>query len=144
MSQVKVKLERKMLAQLFKFIMVGLSNTMISFLVYYICLAVFKYNYTVSLVISYVIGVLNSYIWHSRWTFASRGMNLTGLCRFIAVYILTFFVNWLVLRLAIEVMGMQALAGQAFSLCVATVFSFFSHKYWSFGTGAKSHSSGTL
>ncbi len=115
-----------------KFMVIGIINTLVSFLVYSLMLIVLKSSYFTSLVFSYIIGVANSYVWNSKWTFGNRTMHFPSLIKFVTVYAATFMVNLLILRFMIEDLGISAFFSQGFSLCLATIFSFMGHKYWSF------------
>lgn len=57
--------------QFIKFNIIGISNTVVDFVLYYILTAV-GLNYLVSQVISYGAGIVNSYIWNTKWTFSKE------------------------------------------------------------------------
>ena len=54
--------------QFLKFSVVGVTNTVVGFVVFYL-LTRRGVNYIIAQVISYTAGILNSYIWNSFWTF---------------------------------------------------------------------------
>jgi putative flippase GtrA len=56
--------------QLGRFLVVGLSNTVLSFLVYRLLLAVGAW-YVLAAPLAFAAGALNGYIWNRRWTFAA-------------------------------------------------------------------------
>ncbi|MDR1619904.1 MAG: GtrA family protein [Clostridiales bacterium] len=55
--------------QFIKFNIVGISNTLVDFLVFTLCTGVLHIAYIAAKMISYCCGVINSYIWNSAWTF---------------------------------------------------------------------------
>ena len=59
---------RKSFLQLIKFSLIGVSNTLIDFLLTNVLNAVFGI-YFLARAIGYVCGTANSYFWNSRWTF---------------------------------------------------------------------------
>ncbi len=54
--------------QLIQFSIVGLSNTFISYSIYF-CLTFIGVQYIIANVIAFVVGVLNSFFWSSRYVF---------------------------------------------------------------------------
>ena len=57
------------LKQFLKFNVVGILNTAIDLLVFALFNSVFGFGDALSKTVSYSCGVLNSYLWNSRWTF---------------------------------------------------------------------------
>ncbi len=57
------------LKQFLKFNVVGILNTVIDLLVFGLFNSVFGFGDALSKTVSYSCGVLNSYLWNSRWTF---------------------------------------------------------------------------
>jgi putative flippase GtrA len=118
--------------QSIRFIIVGILNTVIGFLVYYFCLKVLYINYLESLLISHIVGVLHSYIWNSKWTFNADKINISSLFKFSSVYALTFLINLIVLFIFVNFIGISKLIGQIFALFITTIISYVGHKFWSF------------
>jgi putative flippase GtrA len=56
--------------QLGRFLVVGLSNTVLSFLVYWLLLAIGAW-YVLAAPVAFAAGALNGYIFNRRWTFAA-------------------------------------------------------------------------
>ena len=56
--------------QLGRFLIVGLSNTMLSFIVYRLLLAVGAW-YLLAAPVAFAVGALNGYVLNRRWTFAA-------------------------------------------------------------------------
>jgi len=121
-----------MYIQSIKFATTGIINTLVSFIIYCLCFSVFKFNYIVSLIFAYFFGVLNSYLWNSKWTFQAKGFNQREFIKFILVYISTFILNLLILDIEINIMRMNELASQGIALIIAAFVSFISYKYWVF------------
>ena len=59
---------KKTVWQFIKFSAVGVTNTLVDFIVFWL-LTHAGMNYMLSQVFSYSAGILNSYIWNSKWTF---------------------------------------------------------------------------
>jgi len=120
------------LAQPIKFIIIGFLNTLISLFIYFICLELLELNYLVSLIASYAAGILNSYLWNSRWTFGIKKYNALSLVKFLLVYLFTFMLNLLILIILVKAVRIPVLISQSIALAIATLFSFAVHKLWSF------------
>lgn len=55
--------------QFIKFGLVGVSNTVVSYVTYSICYYVFHTNVHVANIVGFIISVLNAYIWQSKFVF---------------------------------------------------------------------------
>lgn len=55
--------------QFIKFGLVGVSNTVVSYVTYSLCYYVFHTNVHVANIVGFIISVLNAYIWQSRFVF---------------------------------------------------------------------------
>ncbi|QSF44669.1 GtrA family protein [Paenibacillus tianjinensis] len=127
-----------MYTQTYRFIIVGILNTIVGFGVYAIYLHFINNNYLQALITSHIIGVAHSYIWNNKWTFTMNKISFKSIVRFISVYAITFFVNLLLLSLFIDRIGTNKLIGQGLALFITTLVSYTGHKYWSFANPKKS------
>jgi putative flippase GtrA len=121
-----------MMNQTLKFIMVGIINTIVGFSIFYLSLEVFHFNYLVSLIISHIIGVINSYLWNKSWTFNIHYHSFSMVFKFGLTYLLTFIINSVLLVLLVEVFNQNPVISQLFSMVITTAISFVGQKYWSF------------
>lgn len=101
--------------QLIKFALVGASNTLVdmivstgvSFLLNLIASG--GWIVYVSKAIGYCCGILNSYIWNSRWTFREeRRRDLREKLSFIGVNLLVLLISFGLITLFSEVFGLSA------------------------------------
>ncbi|AIQ55093.1 GtrA family protein [Paenibacillus sp. FSL R7-0331] len=118
-----------------KFLVVGVLNTLVGYGFFYICYTVAEWSYPLSLVISHIIGVVNSFLWNSKWTFNTAEIKLSRVLKFCLVYLVTLFLNLATLSFFVEWVGVEVLIAQLLSLFITTAVSFFGHKYWSFNKG---------
>ncbi|MBQ6234976.1 MAG: GtrA family protein [Clostridia bacterium] len=80
---------KKSFVQLLKFILIGASNTLLDLVVTFALNAIFGIYYLAK-IIGYACGILNSYIWNSRWTFREeRRRDAREIIMFIAVNLVT-------------------------------------------------------
>lgn len=121
-----------MYIQSIKFAATGIINTLVSFVVYTLLFSVFQCPYTVSLIFAYLFGILNSYIWNSKWTFKSQKAHCKEFLSFILVYLSTFFMNLLILGMEIKILKINGITAQGIALTIAAFFSFIGYKFWVF------------
>lgn len=125
--------------QFVKFSLVGLSNTVISYMVY----ALFVFwgtHYLVGSVAGFVVGVLNSFYWNNKYVFtAQRERNLLAtLARTFMAYSFTGLVlSNALLYLWVEVLHINAYLGPIINLFVTTPINFLVNKLWAFQGGKK-------
>ncbi len=68
---------KRTLIQLIKYGIVGVSNTIVTALVIFVLLKLAGMNDSPANLLGYVAGVINSFIWNSRWTFrAAKGVEV--------------------------------------------------------------------
>lgn len=113
-----------------RFVIVGILNTVVGFAVYFLCVYFLGLHYTLSLVISHIIGVCHSYYWNNKWTFKAGKVEAGTIYKFITVYGITFSLN--LLLLSVLIFFMNQIFAQAIALMITTMISFVGHKYWSF------------
>lgn len=86
------KLPREGLVQLFKYGIVGVSNTLISLVAIYIAQEIIQLSPTISNIIGYIVGLINSFVWNSKWTFKSK-MSIRTLTLFTLCFLFCFLVQ---------------------------------------------------
>lgn len=121
-----------MINQKVRFLLVGVLNTVLGFAIYYICFKILNINYSYSLSIAHIIGVINSYYWNKRWTFNVKQGSKKMIFKFGLIYLCTFFINYGILTIFVEFFELNPLISQFFSLLITTVMSYVGQKYWSF------------
>lgn len=118
--------------QSLRFIIVGILNTIVGFTVFALYLKYINNNYLQALILSNIIGIIHSYIWNKNWTFTVKKFSMKSAIKFTSIYLFSFLINLLFLRILVDHMGMDKLLAQGISLFFTTLISFFGHKYWSF------------
>lgn len=118
--------------QFIRFLLVGLFNTGFGFAVIYGCMYLLGLGPVVSNIIGYLCGLVTSYLLNKFFTFKSASRSKAELGRFIAVFLLAYFANMLVLLLCIKIAGMH----EAIAQIVAGVFyvatSYLLNKFYVF------------
>ncbi|MDO4567971.1 MAG: GtrA family protein [Clostridia bacterium] len=87
-------MEKKGFLQFIKFGLVGVSNTIVDFVVYTVLVTFTPLSYVLSQVISYTCGVLNSYLLNTAWTFREeRKRNIKEFAEFVLVNVVSLGVS---------------------------------------------------
>lgn len=87
--------------QLSKFITIGISNTIISYIVFIVAYnSFFVGNSFFSQCISYSVGILWSFIWNKKWTFSSKKHKWVLFLPFVILQIMLLFLSAYLLSIA--------------------------------------------
>ena len=96
------------LIQFLKFNVVGIANTAVDLLIYTLLTAL-GLNMYIAQAVGYVCGMVNSYIWNSRWTFREeRRRDAREILLFVAVNLVSLGVGEGVLYIAKNVLGVDS------------------------------------
>lgn len=132
--------------QFVKFAVVGVSNTAVDWVVYYgLSRLVFTTDDQKSLakLISFVVAVLNSYLWNTIWTFRSEYQKSVGkssalgqkskiFVRFIVASLIGWGINYLVFRYVLGILPKPDVVALVFASGAAVVWNFFANKLWTY------------
>ena len=117
--------------QLIKFIFVGLLNTGVYYVVYFVLLRL-GFFYAISHTIGNIIGIINSYFWNKFFTFRSKAKSINETLRFITVCILHYLFVLLIIYICIEHMGTSPELAGLIGAFIGMIVSYLGHKFWSF------------
>lgn len=126
-------LNRETFIQAFKFGIVGVLNTLISLGVYSLFVYVFNVNYLISNIISYVVGVVNSFLWNKIWTFKSKEKGYMELVWFVVIFLVSFGIQNASLILFREALGFSKFWAYILAIPVYTAANFLGNKFITFG-----------
>ena len=120
--------------QLAKFCTVGGSGYVVNMAVYTFALHVLGLKYYIAATVSFLVAVVNNYLWNRVWTFRDqRGhFGYQGL-RFFVVSAAVYAANILLL-LALVALGLGEIVSQACAIVLVTPINFIGNKLWSFRT----------
>lgn len=137
---------KESLVQFVKFGIVGVSNTLISYLLYAFSLLAFRhwdvfgsYAYLVSQVIAFVLSVAWSFYWNNKYVFAtdtgeSRSLWKSVLKTYVSYSFTGLFLNSLLLVLWVHVFGISEFIAPIINLFVSVPLNFIINKFWAFRT----------
>ena len=133
---IKQNLNKKsffdLIKQFIKFGIVGLSNTFISLTIYYV-LIYFKVNYIIANTVAFIISVLNSYYWNSKFVFKkSQEGNLKPLLKTFMSYGTTFILSTMLLFIMVEYLNISEVIAPILNLIITIPLNFLLNKFWAF------------
>src|SRR5438270_747571 len=125
-SLARASLHRRvpMLTQFVKFGVVGVSNTLLTFLVYTLLLKVFGVWYLAASAIGFCVGAVNGFLLNRRWTFRGHVGDALTPVRWTIVQGCGLGLNEGLLYAWVEGVRLDKLVGQAFAMAIVTVSTF--------------------
>ena len=128
MEKTSTRDRKKVIAQFFKFMVVGVINFLVDFGVFKLLSTAIGLPVALSNVISYTCGVINSFILNRYWTFKIRHKFVSvHFAKFVFVNLISLGVNTLAVWVLVELYGFtDGLFGvqNMYAKLIATVFSF--------------------
>lgn len=123
------------LVQFIKFGIVGLSNTLISYVVYFVGVR-FGMHYLLASVLGFVISVLNSFYWNNKYVFQQgdeeRNLWLTLVKTFMAYASTGLVLANILLYIWVDVLGISEYLGPIINLVITVPLNFVINKLWAF------------
>jgi putative flippase GtrA len=120
------------LVQFVKFGIVGVSNTLLTFLVYTLLLKVFGVWYIAASAIGFVVGAVNGFLLNRRWTFAGHVGDALTPVRWAIVQGGGLGINLVLLYVFVHDAGLDKLLAQACATVVVTISTFLVNRAWTF------------
>ena len=117
--------------QKLRFLMVGGWNTLFSFFLFVLIFAKLQ-NYKLTLVISHLISVLQSFLTFKIFVFKSKGNFLKEYIKINIVYLIYFIINFILLFVAIQILGIYAVTAQLFITAIMVTLSYLMNKHFTF------------
>jgi putative flippase GtrA len=126
--------------QFIKFGIVGFSNTVISYVVYFI-LVYFKVHYFAANIFSFFAGIINSFFWNNRYVFKKHDNNRNAPVSFIRMVIAYCFTGLLLqnlfLYIFIDVLSYSKYLAPFFGMVITVPLNFVMNKFWVFRSPEK-------
>ncbi|WP_210491103.1 GtrA family protein [Patulibacter sp. SYSU D01012] len=120
-------------AQLLRFSVVGAGGAVVNLVVFAVTARGLGLDFRLAAVLAFLVAVTNNFALNKLWTFrGASGHAGFQAARFVAVSLAGLAVNLLVLHVLVDVLGTDALVGQAAAIVAATPMSFVGNKLWSF------------
>ena len=124
-----MKINRNVL-QFFKFLVVGVLNTIIFLIVYYSLLNL-GVNYIVSNISGFLVSILNAYILNSKYVFL-KDNNAKYFTKVFIVYGTTTILSTFLLYLMVDIIKISDEIAPLINLCITTPTNYVLNKFWAF------------
>lgn len=130
--------------QFVKFGIVGVSNTVVSYLLYAESLVALnktvvegRYNYLLAHIIEFLLSVLWSFYWNNRFVFVAeegeeRNPFKTLIKTYVSYSITGLFLNSILLFLWVDICGISEFIAPIINLLVSVPLNFIINKFWAF------------
>jgi len=118
--------------QFLKFGIVGISNTLITFIVYTLLLKVFGVWYLAASAVGFIAGATNGYLLNRAWTFREHVGDALTPVRWAIVQSCGLAINEGMLFLFVTEVHLDKLVSQVCATAVVTVTTFFANRAWTF------------
>lgn len=118
--------------QFLKFGVVGVSNTLIFFAVYTLLLKAFGVWYVAASGIGFAVGAINGFLWNRAWTFKGHVGDALTPVRWFIVQSSGLLLNLGLVYLFVDGVGLDKLSGQAVTIAIVTLVTFFANRAWTF------------
>ncbi len=118
--------------QFLRFAIVGVSNTLISLIVYTVLFKVFGLNYLVASAIGFVVGAINGFLLNRAWTFQGHEGDAFTPVRWAIVQTCGLGLDELLLYIGVHELGIDKIAAQALAIVIVVVLTFLANRAWTF------------
>ena len=113
---------------LFRFLVVGVSNTVVSYTVFHLSLREWVHSAAIAQAMSYGAGILWSFLWNRIWTFRHQGAVLPSLVAFTALQLTFLVVSSLLVGLAIDVLELPSTSSWISVMALITVVNYWTSR----------------
>jgi putative flippase GtrA len=120
------------IVQFAKFGLVGVSNTLITLLVYTLLVKAFGVWYVAASALGFAVGAVNGFLWNRAWTFRGHVGDALTPVRWFVVQGCGLLVNSGLVFAFVDGAGLGKLAGQALTIAIVTVLTFAANRSWTF------------
>lgn len=117
--------------QLVRFLVVGVGNTALSFVVYRLLLALGAW-YVIAAPLAFAVGAVNGYIFNRRWTFAARD-SMRARFLYVAIAAIGAVLSSLLVVLFVRGAGTGKVEAYVAAIPPVTLFMFAANRLWTFG-----------
>lgn len=123
---MKAFIAKNINSEFFRFLLVGISNTLVTYVVYLLLLPFLPYLYAYTL--AYCAGVLNSYFMSVYFVFR-KTVSLRSFLRFPFVYVAQYFLGASILWLLVGKLGLAPAWAMAVVIVVAVPITFVAGRF---------------
>ena len=118
--------------QFLKFVSVGLTSTVINYLVFYTLYSFFNSNYLFSSGTGYIVGVYAGFALNKGWTFEVEDNSIYFLVKYFITYTISLIISLILLRFFVITLGIMVEWANVIVIGFTTLANFIGTKYWVF------------
>lgn len=135
---------RSTFTEFIKFGLVGVSNTIVSYLLYAVTLQVLiklnifpAFDYIIANIVSFLLSVLWSFYWNNKYVFKLKDGEERSIWRallktYVSYGVTGIVLNNILLFLWVDILGIHKMAAPIINLVINIPINFFMNKLWAF------------
>lgn len=117
-----------------RYSVVGVINNAIGYLLY-LLLTYMGMGHKTAMSLLYALGIVISFHFNRNWTFKHDDITRGVFTRYVATYVLGYFINLSLLLTGVDLLGFSHQAVQAAAIIMVALILFYMHKNWVFAPG---------
>lgn len=115
-----------------KFGMVGVINTLVNWIIFFILNALGMY-YILANIIAYILGTVNSYLWNTLWVFKYKDKASTETTiKFIILNLIGLGLNTGILYVLVDLYNLNKFIGLVITTAIVMIINYIVNKLWVF------------
>ena len=115
-----------------KFGMVGVINTLVNWIIFFILNALGMY-YILANIIAYILGTVNSYLWNTLWVFKYKDKASTETTiKFIILNLIGLGLNTGILYVLVDLCNLNKFIGLVTKTAIVMIINYIVNKLWVF------------
>ena len=115
-----------------KFGMVGVINTLVNWIIFFILNALGMY-YILANIIAYILGTVNSYLWNTLWVFKYKDKASTETTiKFIILNLIGLGLNTGILYVLVDLCNLNKFIGLFITTAIVMIINYIVNKLWVF------------
>ncbi|HOV08860.1 MAG TPA: GtrA family protein [Spirochaetota bacterium] len=123
---------REEFIRIFRFGIIGVLNTIVFFVLFFILFNVMKLHYLSATSIAYILATINSFVFNRSWTFESYGDTNRKFVKFFIVNILSIIVNSLSMFVLVDLIHLHPWLSQFITICFTMCVNYLGNRFWTF------------
>ena len=131
--------QKALVIQFVKFGLVGVSNTLVSWICYYIILWIDDNLYMLGSLVGTIVSIANAFIWNDRFVFKGQENDwknrLKRLGKTYVSYGGTSLLSMLLLWIEVQLFGVSKVIAPVVNLLITIPLNFLINKFWTFRKG---------
>lgn len=131
-EKAAVALRIPLVAQFVKFGLVGVTNTILTFVVFTVLVESFGVFYVGASAIGFIAGAINGFLLNRSWTFRGHAGGSLAPLRWTVVQGCGLLADLGLIYLFVKDAGVSKLAGQALAVVLVVGATFFANRIWTF------------